>query len=156
MPFINSAILAAGAGAIALPLGTLLAVLIARFELPGRRLAAACLGVLLFLPLYLQLCGWDAALGKLGWFTLAYGSMAEPFLSGLRGAIIVHGLAAIPWVALLVGLGLAQVDSAQEEAALLVVPLRLVLWKITLPQTLPFIVSAAIWTMVNTTSEMTV
>ena len=35
----NSAILAAGATAIALPLGTILAILIARCDLPGRRLA---------------------------------------------------------------------------------------------------------------------
>ena len=60
----NSAILAAGATAIALPLGTLLAILIARCDLPGRQLAAAALGLLLLLPLYVQLSGWDAAFGK--------------------------------------------------------------------------------------------
>jgi iron(III) transport system permease protein len=153
---LNSAILAAGATAIALPLGTLLAVLLTRFDLPGRRVAAACLGVLLFLPLYVQLAGWDAALGKLGWYSLASGSMAHPLLVGMRGAICIHALAAIPWVALLVGIGLTQIDPAQEEAALLVVPPRIVLWRITLPQTLPFILAAAIWVVVSTTSEMTV
>lgn len=156
MSLINSAVLAAGAVAIALPIGALLAILLARYDLPGRRLAAACLGVLLFLPLYVQLSGWDAALGKLGWFSLAYGSMAEPFLSGMRGAIFVHGMAAVPWAALLVGIGLLQVDPAQEEAALLVAPPRMVLWRITLPQTVPFILAAAVWVTVSTTSEMTV
>lgn len=152
----NSAILALGTTAIALPLGTLLAVLIARCDLPGRRFAAACLGVLLFLPLYVQLSGWDAGLGKLGWLTLAYGKMDEPFLAGMRGAIFVHAMAAVPWVALLVGLGLSQVDPVQEEAALLVAPPAVVLWRITLPHALPFIVAAAIFTVVGTTSEMTV
>ena len=42
MALINSAILAAGAMAIALPLGALLAILLARYDLPGRRGAAAC------------------------------------------------------------------------------------------------------------------
>ena len=82
--------------------------------------------------------------------------MAEPFLSGLRGAIFVHGVVAIPWVALVVGIGLVQVDPAQEEAALLVSPRRVVLWRITLPQTLPFIAAAALWTVVGTIAEMTV
>src|SRR5205085_7625079 len=93
---------------------------------------------------------------KLGWYTLAHGSLAQPLLAGMRGAIFVHGVAAIPWVTLLVGIGLLQVDPAQEEAALLIAPPRVVLWRITLPQALPFILAAAIWVVVSTTSEMTV
>jgi len=153
---LNSAILAAGATTIALPLGTLLAVFLTRYELPGCRVAGACLGVLLFLPLYVQLAGWDAALGKLGWYSLTFGSMASPLLAGMRGAIWIHGLAAIPWVTLIVGIGLTQIDSAQEEAALLVMPPRSVVWRIALPHALPFILAGAIWTIVSTTSEMTV
>src|SRR2546423_9994903 len=118
MSLINSAILASGAVVIALPFAAVLAVLLARFDLLGRRAATAAIGVLLFLPLYVQLSGWDAALGKLGWFTLGHGSLAQPFLAGMRGAIFVHGIAAVPWVALIVGIGLLQVDPAQEEAAL--------------------------------------
>jgi len=152
----NSLELAAGATLIALPLGTLLAILIARFDLPGRAAAAAGLVVLLFLPLYVHLCGWEAAAGRIGWLTLNYGSMAQPLLAGMRGAIVVHGLAAVPWVALIVGLGLSQIDAAQEEAGLLVLPPAGVLGRITLPQCLPFLVAAAIWTVVSTTSEMTV
>lgn len=152
----NSAKLAAGATAIALPLGTLLAVVIARVDLPGRRLAAAGLGLLLFLPLYVQLCGWEAAAGRIGWQTLQYGSIAQPLLAGMRGAIFVHGVAAIPWVALIVGLGLVQIDPAQEEAALLVLPPWQVLARITLRQSGAFVVAAAIWTVVSTTSDMTV
>ena len=84
---VNSAVLALGALAIALPIGTLLAILLLRFDLPGSRIAAAAVGVLLFLPLYVQLAGWDAALGKLGWYSLSHGGLAEPFLEGMRGAI---------------------------------------------------------------------
>ncbi|MEX2173371.1 MAG: ABC transporter permease subunit [Pirellulaceae bacterium] len=152
----NSAILAAGAAAIALPIGTLLAVLLTRFRLPGRRLAAASLGVLLFLPLYVQLSGWDAASGKLGWFTLAFGSGPRPWLEGMPGAIFVHGVAAAPWVALIVGLGLREVDSRQEEAALLDAGPLAVLWSVTLPQCWSFLVAATLWTAVSTASEMTV
>jgi len=156
MALLNSAILAAGAVAIALPLGTLLAIVLTKFSFPGRDAAVAFLGVLLFLPLYVQLSAWDAAFGKLGWYSLSHGSLAEPLLAGIRDAIFVHGIAAAPWVALVVGLGLLQVDPAQEEAALLIFPPAGVLWRITLPQSLPFLVAAAIWTVVSTTSEMTV
>jgi len=152
----NSAILAAGAVALALPLGTLLAVLLARYDIALRRAALAAVAALLFVPLYVQLAAWDAAFGKLGWFSLAYGSMAEPLLAGLRGAIVVHGLAAAPWVALIVGAGLMQIDPAQEEAALLCGPPRFVLWRVTLPQAAPFLIAAAIWTAAGTTAEMTV
>src|SRR5262245_7771530 len=145
---VNSTILAAGTTAIALPLGTLLAVLLTKLNVPGRRLATACLGVLLFLPLYVQLSGWDSAMGKLGWYSLMYGSIAEPLLAGMRGAILVHAVAAIPWATLIVAIGLMQVDSSQEEAALLVAPPPVVLWRITLRQSIGFVVAAAIWTIV--------
>jgi iron(III) transport system permease protein len=152
----SSAILAAGTMAIALPIGMLLAVLITRFDLPGRRYAAAGLGVLLFLPLYVQLSGWEAALGKLGWYSLAYGSIGEPLLAGMRGAVFVHAMAAIPWAAFIVAIGLVHVDPAPEEAALLVAPPRVVLWRITLRQSVGFLVAAAVWIVIGTTSEMTV
>lgn len=156
MPLLNSAILAAGAVAIALPIGSLLAVALTKFDVPGKRLAIAALGVLLFLPLYVQLTAWDAALGKLGWYSLWFGAIDEPVLVGMRGAIFIHGVAAIPWVTSIVGLGLSQVDPAQEEAALLVLPPRGVLRRVTLPQIIPFIAAAAIWTIVGTAAEMTV
>jgi ABC-type Fe3+ transport system permease subunit len=73
----NSALLALGSAAIALPIGTLLAALLMRLALPGRRLAMACLGLLLFLPLFVQVSGWDAAC-KLGWYTLAFGTSDRP------------------------------------------------------------------------------
>jgi iron(III) transport system permease protein len=65
-------------------------------------------------------------------------------------------VAAIPWVALIIGIGLLEIDPAQEEAALLVAAPRVVLWRITLPQSLPFIATAALWTIIGTIAEMTV
>jgi iron(III) transport system permease protein len=152
----NTAVLAGGAIAIALPLGTLLAVLVARCDMPGRRVAMACLGLLLFLPLYVQLSAWDAAVGKLGWFSILFGRIDQPWLEGMRGAIWVHAMAAVPWVALIVGLGLAQVDRRQEESALIDASPLIVLWRITLPQCRAFVFTAALWVAVSTTSEMTV
>ena len=87
---VNSAILALGTLAIALPAGTLLAIGLTKFDLPTRRVAAAAVGVLLFLPLFVQLAGWDSVLGKLGWYSLSHGDFAQPLLAGMRGAIFVQ------------------------------------------------------------------
>ena len=152
----NSAILALGSAFIALPIGTLLAVLLTRYDLPLRRAAVAALGLLLFLPLFVQVSGWDAAIGKLGWYTLAWSTGDRPLLAGLPAAILLHGIAAIPWVALIAGLGLATVDARQEEAALLESPTLSVLVGITLPQARSFLVAAGLWIAVVTASDMTV
>jgi iron(III) transport system permease protein len=153
---LNSLWLAGGAVAIALPLGTLLAVLLTRTRVPGRPVAAAAIGLLLLLPLFVQVSGWDAAIGRLGWHTLAFGSGARPWLSGMTAAVFLHGVAAIPWVTLIVGLGLAQVDARQEEAALLETWPLDVLLRVTLPQCWTFLVAAALWVAVATASDMTV
>ena len=152
----NSILLALGSCSIAVPLGTLLAVVIARTDVAGRPLAAAALGVLIVLPLLTQLAGWDALFGKLGWLSIETGSIARPWLSGMRGAVFVHGMAAMPWAALIVGLGLLQVDPQLEEAALLDASPSAVLLRISLVRTWPFVLGAAVWTIVSTTTEMTV
>src|SRR5688572_18024247 len=67
---VNSALLAIGAAVIALPIGGGIAVVLARFAVPGRYGAVSCLAVLLFVPLLANLSGWDAMLGQQGWQTL--------------------------------------------------------------------------------------
>ena len=152
----NSALLAAGACIVALPLGTLLATLIARTDIAARRQLGVMLGLLLVLPLLTQLAGWDALLGKLGWVSFETGSIARPWLAGMRGAIFVHGMAAMPWVTLIVGLGLLQADPQLEEVALLDGSPANVLLKVALVRAWPFLVSATVWTIISTTTEMTV
>ncbi|MDX1946494.1 MAG: ABC transporter permease subunit [Pirellulaceae bacterium] len=152
----NSALLAAGATAIAWPVGTLLAVLLVKVELPGRRAAAVLVGMLLLLPLLVQLAGWDAALGKLGWLTLVAASPDRAWLDGMTGAIFVHGVAGVPWVTLIVGLGLLQVDARQEEAARLEASPLVVLLRVTLRQCGAFLAAGALWVVVISATEMTV
>lgn len=152
----NSLLLAVGACAIALPLGMLLAVLVAKTNVVGRPLAVALIGMLLVLPLLAHLSGWDALFGKLGWLSFETGNIAAPFLSGMRGAVWVHGMAAVPWVTLIVSLGLLLVDPRLEEAALLDASPVSVLLRVTLVRAWPFLVGAGVWTILSTTTEMTV
>jgi iron(III) transport system permease protein len=116
----NTLKLVAATLAFSLPLGCVLGLLIARTDLPMRRTAGVLLGLLIIVPLYLQAAAWQAGFGTFGWYSLAVeASLQTPWLAGWRGAIFVHAVAAIPWVAAIVGLAARQVEPQLEEAALL-------------------------------------
>lgn len=152
----NTLFLAAGAAALSLPLGAALAFLLARTDLPGRRFLAGLLGALLVVPLYLQGGAWMAGFGLQGWWT-AWQQQDWPVpLAGWRGAIWVHAVAAVPWVALLTGLGLAAAPSELEEETLLVGSPWQTAWRITWPHALPAVTVAAIWVALGAATEMSV
>jgi iron(III) transport system permease protein len=140
--------------AIALPLGLLLALLVVRTDLPGRRLAAALLAGLLFVPLYVQTAAWQSGFGLTGWWTALSGGPV--WLDGWRAAVWVHALAAVPWVALIVGAALRLVEPELEEDALLAARLPRVVRSVTCPAVLSALGIATLWIAVTTAGEMTV
>ncbi len=150
----NTLLLSGATCAISVPFGTLLAWLLWRTDLPGRRFFLGLLGVMIFVPLYLQAGAWQAGYGDQGWFTLATNSSA--WLTGWRGAIWIHSLAALPWVVGIVGIGLILVEPEQEEQALLDGSARQVFFRISLRGAMPAVGMAAIWVAVITAGEMTV
>jgi iron(III) transport system permease protein len=152
----NTVLLSFGACLIALPLGTCLAILLTRTDLPGHRAMTAALLVLLFVPLYLTAAAWDAGFGQLGWYTLVQSSPAEPWLDGWRAAIWIHAMAATPWVMLLVAAAARHVEASLEEDALLDGTARQVLWHVTLRRLRPALAVAALWVLLGTAAEMTV
>jgi iron(III) transport system permease protein len=166
----NTAILAAGVALFSVPIGTLLALLLFRTDVPGRRVAMAAIVFLLFLPLYVQVGGWEAAIGKLGWLTplienvrLEIPSDDEkltwpkpPLLSGMRAVIFLHSLVAIPWVVLIVSAGLRLVRREEEEVALLDASGPQVIAGIVLPQIAPFALAAGLLVAIAAAGEMTV
>jgi iron(III) transport system permease protein len=141
---------------ISLPLGTLPALLLFRSDMPARRGALWLLVALLLVPLYLQMAGWDAGFGKQGWYSLWTQSLAQPPLSGLRGAVWVHAMASIPWVVLIVGVGLRYVEPDLEEQVLLDGGTwGLVRWVLG-PRILVSLAVAGLWVLLSTSAEMTV
>jgi iron(III) transport system permease protein len=141
---------------LALPLAAALAFLLGRTNLAGRLLALLLCSSLLLIPLYLQLCGWEAAFGRQGWHTYAFNTLQDPWLSGWRGAIVVHVFYALPWAILLMTAAFSQGDRQHEESALLDADAPLVLRRVTLPQLGGGMLLAAAWIFVITAGEMTV
>jgi iron(III) transport system permease protein len=150
----NTFQLAAAVCAISLPLGTLVAILLSRTDLPGRKSFGLLLVALLFVPLYLQGGAWEAAFGVQGWWTLQHGGSA--WLVGWRGAVWVHALAATPWVVVIVAVGLRTVEPTLEEAALLDGTALQVFWLVTLRRALPALLIAAVWVVISVAGEMTI
>ena len=150
----NTLFLSATTCAISLPLGTILAWLLVRTDLPLRRAGLVLFGVMLFVPLYLQAAAWQAGFGIQGWYTLGYAGPV--WLEGWTGAIWVHAMAALPWVVLIVGAGFWLVEPELEEQALLDGSPWQVFRRVTLRGSLGAISVAAIWVVILTAGEMTV
>jgi iron(III) transport system permease protein len=152
----NTVVLSLGTSLIALPLGTGLAILTARTDLPGSRVIWLSLLVLLFVPLYLTAAAWDAGFGQLGWHTLMRSGSREPWLAGWRASIWIHAMAATPWVMLLVAAAARHIQSSLEEEALLDGTSLQVLWHVTLRRLRPALAVAGLWVLLATAAEMTV
>jgi len=150
----NTAWLAGSVTALSLPLGTILAALLLRTELPGRKLALAVLASGLFVPLFLQAGAWQAGFGLQGWVPLATGT--PPWLDGWTAAIWIHTVAAVPWVVLIVGAALRAVEPELEEQALLEAGPARVFWTVTLRRSLAGLAAAGLWVAVGCAAEMTV
>jgi iron(III) transport system permease protein len=151
---LNTLYFATAVCAVSVPLGILLAGLLWRTDYPGRNFWRAILTGMLFVPLYLQTAAWQAGFGLQGWCTEV--ANFPPLIDGWRGAIWIHSMAALPWVVLIVGLGLRRSERELEEAALLDASYKKVFFHVTLKNTLPAIGAAVLWVAVTTAGEMTV
>lgn len=150
----NTLILAGATCAISVPLGTVLGWVLVRTDLPCRRLAAMLVGLMLFIPLYLQVAAWQAGFGLQGWATQLLGM--PPWLQGWTGAVWVHAMAAVPWVVLIVGLGLRLIEPELEQQALLDGSSVQVFFRVTLRGAVAAAGVAVLWVAVATSVEMTV
>lgn len=151
----NTLLLGLGTAAIAIPLGMVLGFFIARTNIWGRRFATAILVLLLLTPLYLVAAGWEAGVGRQGWLALPIGDSATPFLDHWRGAIWVHAMAAVAWVALIVGVALRQTIRQHEEQALLDASMTQVVSRITLRRIAPALGVSFLFILLTVATDMT-
>ena len=118
--FGSTLIVAAGMTAIAVPFGALLAFLVARTDLPGRRWLEPALLVPIFLSPVVIAFGYVVAVGPVGFFTVPVRGMIgrEPWnLYSLASVTVIAGLTHIPHVYLYASSTLRAVGADLEEAA---------------------------------------
>ncbi len=112
---------------LAVPIGALLAIALQRSNMHGRSWAWVALGSQLALPLYVFAGGWSAGMGLQGWMRwrgssllglAIFGSAIESGAGSIVAVSAIHALAAIPWVCIIVSMGLIWAHRSQEEAAI--------------------------------------
>jgi iron(III) transport system permease protein len=141
---------------LALPLGTVLALLLERTDVVGGRLARRLLPAMLLVPVTLQAAAWDAGFGGRGWYTVVREMVAAPWLAGWAAAVWVHAMVAVPWVTVILSASLRTIDPGLEEQALLSGSGLRVIARVTLPRMLGGLACAALWVGVSTATEMTI
>jgi iron(III) transport system permease protein len=157
----NTLALATHTLALALPVGTAGAVLLYRTDLPGRALLRFLLLLSLFVPLPLLATAWQAAWGAGGWLPEIVGAATPPgawapWAEGIGAAAWIHAVAAVPWVVLIVGLGLGWVERELEEDALTAAGPWRVLCHVTLPRCRAALAAAGLWVLLGALTEITV
>ncbi|MFY9289518.1 MAG: iron ABC transporter permease [Methylorubrum rhodinum] len=146
--FINSAVIAAGMTAIAVPLGCIMAFLIVRTDLPGRRFIEPLVLVPMFVSSVVLAFGFVVALGPVGivsvWAKNLLGFIPW-YLYSKTSLILIAGLTHVPHVFLYASSALRSLGSDVEEAARSsgAGPLRVAV-TVSLPMIMPSILYASV------------
>ena len=144
------------ATAVGLPLG----VLLAKSDLPWRKLFVFLFSIPLLLPPYIIAVTWFNVLGREGFLAGILGSAAaeatSSWLFGLAGCVLVLVTTFMPIVILLTMTYLTTVNPHLEEAARLAARWPVVLKEITIPVILPGILLAAMLVFLLTLGEFSV
>ncbi len=138
--------------------GTPLGFLLAKTDIPWKRLLTLLLMVPLFLPPYLLALAWFYVLGKQGLLAAVLGprlgEVGSAWLFSLAGTVCVLTLAFYPVTMVLVATFVKAIDPAAEDAARLLLPWPMVLVRIDLPLILPGIVLGALFTFILSIAEL--
>ncbi len=140
-------------GAIALPMGVALALVLFRTDAWGRRAMLGVVALAAFVPMPLHATAWLGGFGNAG-RSQALG--VGPVLVGWSGAAFIHAMAALPWVVALVGVGLRAVEPDLEDAARMDLTPWGVIRRVTLRRSLGAVAAASLAVAVLAGGDMTV
>lgn len=130
---------------VAVPLGGLLAFLITRTDLKGRRWLEPLVLVPMFLSSIVLAFGYTVSVGPSGFVTIAFKSLfgAAPWsIYTLPGIILIGGLSHVPTVYLYVASAMRRLPSDLEEAARTA---GAGIWRVSLDVTLPMVLPALVF-----------
>jgi putative spermidine/putrescine transport system permease protein len=141
----RSLAIAAAATVLATALGTMLAFSIVRGRYPGRGIVAHVATAPLVIP------------------TIVYSIAVYSLFSAMKligqwhGIALAHAVHALPFVVLIVGASLRTVDPVQEQAAMGLGASRLgAMWRVTIPQLRPALISAAFLAFISSFDELVI
>ena len=146
--FEKSAALAFGLAAISVPLGGILAFLMVRSDLPGRRILEPLLMIPVFVSPMVLAFGYVVSAGPVGFYTVWFKHLfgGAPWnVYSFTSIIIIAGLTHVPHVYLYVSSALRSLGSDVEEAARIAgaSPLSVAL-NVSLPMVRPALLYAAV------------
>ncbi|MGH8903587.1 MAG: ABC transporter permease [Egibacteraceae bacterium] len=149
----NSLVVAVVSTLLATPLGAVLAWLVARTDVPGRRVLRWALLVPFVVPSYIGAIAWVQLLGGAGWLN----QLAARTLWNVRGAdgvVFVMILTVYPFAYVTVLGALDRLDPSLEESARIAgAPLRRIVRDVTLPMMRPAVASGAALVFVDALSN---
>ena len=146
--FVNTILISGGMTAIAVPLGAVLAFLMVRTDVPGRRWLEPMILVPIFISAVVLAFGYVVALGPVGFLTIMAEEQigATPWnLYSFPALIAIAGLSHVPHVYLYAAAALRGLGSDVEEAARVAGanPLKVAI-DVSLPMVLPAILFAGV------------
>jgi iron(III) transport system permease protein len=133
-------------------LGTFLAIILSRTDIPCRKLFTSLVLIPFFVSPLVLAVSWNLIFGPQGYFTIVVRNLGLPTwdLSSLPGMIVVTGMYTAPFTYLYCISSLSLSDSSLEDAARIAGANPFTtLWKITLPLLRPAISFSALFTVVS-------
>ena len=141
----TSTLLGAGTALVATIIGAPLGLVLARADLPAKRLLRIVLVIPLVVPPYVLALSWILISGSQGFMAGWLGSdLLSKWTYTLTGAILVLGTSFYPLSMLTTEAAARRVNGPLEEAAWLVASPRRVFWHISLPLMAPTVAAAAL------------
>lgn len=142
-------------------LGTLVAILLTRWDFPGRRICQILALLPIALPPLMGVWSFKLLFGIGGRIPFAlqewFGVNQQDFwLTGMGGVLIVHAMTMYPFFYLTVSAALANADSSLEEAAESMGASKARIWsRVTLPLLTPALVAGSLITFMSAMSSYT-
>jgi len=151
---LSSATLGIGAVLLATTIGAPLGILLARSDVPFRRVVRILLSVPLVIPPYVLALSWILLTGPSGVLAhIAGRDVLSPYTYNPAAAALVLGIAFYPIVMLATEAAARRVNGRLEEAGLLVIPHRSVFFRLTLRLVSPTVAASALIVFVLSISE---
>jgi iron(III) transport system permease protein len=151
----NTLYISVGITLLATGVGSLLAFLVIRADMPLKRIARGGVYLLFLTPAYVSAMAWIQLFGRAGyvtrWLRATIGFTRAPWdLYTLEGVILVMGLSMVPIAYMAAAGTLRNADPSREEASIMsgASPLR-TLWSVTVPLALPGILAGAFLVFVH-------